>query len=159
MNEFTVGDHTYRSSKLPLMTQLHISRRLAPVIAALAATAQSVQTKPAEETPVDDVSEAVGGNPTNAAQVSFIDLVEPLANAMASMSDGDTEYIMNNTLEVVQRKISGDVGWAPIWSKQGRAPLFQDITMIDMLTIATRVIIDQIGPFGAVPSFGLSRPK
>lgn len=133
MTEFEINGVQYRSGKLDTFKQLHVSRKIAPlvpkVLPAFAAIAQA-------------------NRPSGAALgVGNIDLIakaiEPVTNVMAEMSDADVEYLFANCLAVVQRKQGKD--WAPIWRNE--ALMFDDIELPQMTQIAMKVIWDNLGPF------------
>ncbi len=129
MAEFSVGDFDYRSSKMDALTQLHVVRRLAPVMGAL--------------------KEFAGGG---VDAVNAMDAAESIASVAARIPDDDVNYIINACLSTVQRKQDGDRGWAPIWNVGAKRPLFEDIGMVEMLTISGHVVM------GALGNFSLGRP-
>lgn len=146
MIEFEINGVQYRSGKLDTFKQLHISRKIAPlvpkVLPAFAAIAQAKRADGAEG--------AVLGDALDEARklgVQDIDLIakaiEPVTNVMAEMSDADVEYLFANCLAVVQRKQGKD--WAPIWRNE--ALMFDDIELPQMTQIAMKVIWDNLGPF------------
>lgn len=127
MNEFEIGGHTYKARKMDAMTQLHVTRRLSPLIGAFK------DALPKRE-------EGQG--------LSLMDVqIAPLASALSGMPDDVVDYVISNTLSLVQRKMDGDRGWAPVWTPVAKRPMFDDIGMIDMLSICIRVVLDNIGPF------------
>lgn len=124
MAEFSVNGFDYRSSKMDALTQLHVVRRLSPVIGALR-------------------DFAAGG----ADAAKALDVLEPVAMVAARLPDEDVNYIVNSCLSTVQRKQDGDRGWANIWNASAKRPLFEDIGMVEMLTISGHVIMDALGNF------------
>jgi len=127
MNEFVVGGHTYKARKMDATTQLHVARRLSPLIGAFK----------------DALPPRKGDEPLSLMDVK----IEPLAAALAAMPDDVVDYVLSNTLSLVQRKMDGDRGWAPVWTSAAKRPMFDDIGMIEMLSICVRVVLDNIGPF------------
>ncbi|BAU93386.1 hypothetical protein MPPM_4781 [Methylorubrum populi] len=112
MNEFEVDGHTYRSKKMNARTQFHVMRRMAPILAPL----QSVATGDLNGTLV------------------------PLAQAIGSLSDDASDYILDRCLEVVERK-QGEAGWAKVKLDGGRN-MFDDIDLMALLQIAANVLRD-----------------
>lgn len=133
MTEFEINGVQYRSGKLDTFKQLHVSRKIAPlvpkVLPAFAAIAQA--NRPA-------------GAALGVANIDLIaKAIDPVTNVMAEMSDADVEYLFANCLAVVQRKQGKD--WAPIWRNE--ALMFDDIELPQMTQIAMKVIWDNLGPF------------
>lgn len=129
MSDFVVNGQNYRAGKLPAMTQLHIARRLAPVMAALAPS-------------LADMKSAGDFSLSNMGAV-----LEPVAMAVGRLSDEDCEYVLGACLSVVSRKRDGDTGWAPIWNQDAKMLQFQELQLMDMLTIAGHVIVQNLGSF------------
>lgn len=114
MAEFEVAGHTYRSGKMNAWTQIHVLRRAAPIVGPI----QSLSTG------------AASGE-------AFV----VLANAIASLSDDAMNYILENCLDVVERK-QGEAGWAKIKVPNTQRFMFVDIGMREMLAIASHVMRD-----------------
>lgn len=149
MTEFEINGVQYRSGKLDTFKQLHVSRKIAPlvpkVLPAFAAIAQAKRADGAEGAEGAVLGEAI--DEVRKLGVQDIDLIakaiEPVTNVMAEMSDADVEYLFANCLAVVQRKQGKD--WAPIWRNE--ALMFDDIELPQMTQIAMKVIWDNLGPF------------
>lgn len=143
MTEFEINGVQYRSGKLDTFKQLHVSRKIAPlvpkVLPAFAAIAQAKRSEGAVLGDALDEARKLG--------VQDIDLIakaiEPVTNVLAEMSDADVEYLFATCLVVVQRKQGKD--WAPIWRND--ALMFDDIELPQMTQIAMKVIWDNLGPF------------
>lgn len=140
--EVTIKGAEYKIRKLTPFQQFHVARRLAPALWALggaAATvvkaAEQVQNgKAVEDVPADD--------PTNGMLTAF----GPVAEAFASMSDADSEYILSTCLSVVLRKQGS--GWAEVAPKGAQGHLaFEDITLPTMIELALEVIKENLGNF------------
>lgn len=119
MNEIVIGDHTYRIGKLNAMQQWHVARRMMPVVMAMGSGVISAMNTPDE-----------------AAGDMLLDAFGPVADALAKMSDADTEYVINTCLSVCQRKQSEQ--YAPVRSSGGL--MFTDIDMQVMMKLAMAVI-------------------
>lgn len=112
MNEFEVDGHTYRSKKMNARTQFHVMRRMAPILAPLQAVASG------------DMSGSLVA----------------LAEAIGSLSDEASDYVLDRCLEVVERK-QGEGGWAKVKLDGGPA-MFADIDLMALLQIAANVLRD-----------------
>jgi hypothetical protein len=117
--EFEINGQKYRSGKLNARQQFHVARRLAPVLGGLA-TASKGQTD------------------------NFATFLQPIADAIAGMSDADCDYVLDTCLASVQRQQQGST-WANIFVN--KAQMFDDIDMGVMLQIASKVITENLGGF------------
>lgn len=132
MTEFTIGEHTYRAGKLDAFKQLHLSRKVAPIIPTLI----PVFVK---------LSASQSGNPLSGDLSGMAGLLGPFAEGLAGMPDEDAEYVLSTCLAVVQRKQG--TAWAPVWSERSNVCMFDDMDLGAMIQIASRVIRDSLGPF------------
>ena len=133
--EFKVGERTYRSGKLDAFGQLHVARKLAPLLTKVAPSA-----------------------PTNDADATMMQLLAPISEALAAMSEEDVNYVLHRCLSVVSRLQGQDV-WAPVWNDRGKKLMFDDIDLAEMLNISMQVLGDNLGNFmrgGALSSSQLS---
>jgi hypothetical protein len=87
--EFEIGDVRYRAGKMNAFAQLHIVRRLLPVLPALVPL-QKMDWKN------DEVAS-----------------VTALADALQNIRDEDVEYVLNACLDVTERRNPGG-GWAAV---------------------------------------------
>jgi hypothetical protein len=126
--EFEIAGQRYRAEKLDAFKQLHVSRKIAPIIPKLL----PMFLKFAEQ-----------GDSMKADLAGMAEAFEPLAQALADMSDADCEYVFNACLGVVARHQQGN--WASVWS--GGSLMFDDIDMGIMVQIAAKVIWDSLGGF------------
>jgi hypothetical protein len=116
--EFEINGQQYRSGKLNARQQFHVARRLAPVLGGLAEASQGSST-------------------------DFAHFLQPIADAIAGMSDQDCDYILDTCLAVVQRQQGS--AWANVFVN--KAQMFDDIDMGVMLQIASKVISENLGGF------------
>jgi hypothetical protein len=116
--ECEIKDQTYRSGKLNARQQFHVARRLAPVLGGLATASQGK---------TDD----------------FATFLQPIADAIAGMSDADCDYVLDTCLAVVQRQQGSS--WANILVNKSQ--MFDDIDMGVMLQLAAKVITENLGGF------------
>jgi hypothetical protein len=138
---FEAGGQRYRiTGKLNAIQQLHVVRRLSPLVSAFV----GVDTQAL-------IPEQQERDPERAAAAMHA-LLGPLADGVAKLSDADTEYILGACMSVVQRDIGGGTGWAPMWNLQAKAMQYQDLTFIDLLTVCGRVLMMNLGDFGSALS-------
>lgn len=130
MTEFEINGLGFRMGKLDAFRQFHLSRKIAPIIPTLIPV--FVQISKGEGSLIDRLGDVAK-------------LLEPFAEGLARMSDEDSEYVLTACLSVVQRNVGGK--WAPIWSTQARACMFDDLDLGVLMQIAIKVIQDSLGPF------------
>jgi hypothetical protein len=141
MAEFEINGHKYVSEKMSPFAALHVGRRLSPVITSI---------KDILISPGDFAPGALGGS-DNAEDVNFkvgmavLDKSGPLLEAVAKMPDEQVNYILETCLSVCKRQ-SG-VGWQNVWDKASKSIGFDDIDMIEMLTIVRYVITENMSGF------------
>lgn len=129
MIEFEINGVQYRGGKLDTFKQLHVSRKVAPLVPkVLPAFAAIASRRKAAAT--DDVG-------------IIAEALQPVADVLSEMSEQDVEYIFSNCLSVVQRKQGKD--WARVWSND--TLMFDDIDLPTMTQITMKVIWDNLGPF------------
>lgn len=120
--DFQINDVAYKSTKMNAMTQFHVSRRLAPLLSSM----------------------------TNIAQGGKMEVPTVLASLMgeiSKLSDVDCEYVLHSCMAVTNRDQGGGRGFAPILASDGKTPMFPDIDMLGMLTIAAHVLQDNLAGF------------
>lgn len=127
MIEFELGGIEYRSGKLDTFKQLHVSRKIGPLVPKLLPAFASIAAKKDGK---NDIALIAGA-------------LQPVADVMADMSEADVEYIFSNCLAVVQRKQGKD--WAQVW--RNGALMFDDIDLSTMTQITMKVVWDNLGPF------------
>jgi len=126
MTEIEHGGNAYRIGKLNAFQQLHVSRKVGPLIPRLVPAFMAM---------------ANGGEAID----KLAQLFEPFAEAFAELSDESVEYVAGTCLSVVQRQ-QGSV-WAPVWNKQAASLMFDDIDLASMLPLVIKVITENLGPF------------
>ncbi|MEL6237009.1 MAG: phage tail assembly chaperone [Pseudomonadota bacterium] len=125
--EFEIAGHRYRAEKLDAFKQLHVSRKIAPIIPKLLPMFLKFSERG------DAVKDDLAG---------MAEAFEPLAQALADMSDVDCEYVFSACLGVVSRNQQNN--WASVWNG---SLMFDDIDIGVMVQIASKVIWDSLGPF------------
>ena len=114
-----INGQSYRIGRLDAKKQFHVARRLAPLLAGLGGALKG---------------EAKG----------FAEMVSPIAEALAKMSDEDSDYVIDTCLAVVARQQGSD--WAGVMARNGGL-MFQDIDLPAMLRLAVAVIQHNLGSF------------
>ncbi|MDU5474022.1 MULTISPECIES: phage tail assembly chaperone [unclassified Pantoea] len=125
--EFEIKGIQYRVAKLSVFDQLKVSRKLLPVLAGLLGDFQNIQAA------------TKGGDIYKAMETTL----PKIADALAALSEDDTNAILFPCLSVVARK--NGTTWAPVMS-QG-VMMFDDIDLMSLLQIVGRVVVDSLGNF------------
>lgn len=138
MGETTIGGNIYRIGKLAAREQLHVYRRLAPVLQGAggieAFMGMAAAAKPTDGAPIDPaVIAAIGG------------LLGPMLNILGALPDHEIDYVIDLCLAKVGRKVDGDRGYAPVFNG---GLMFDDISVWQMLELTGRVIIGDPGTGG-----------
>lgn len=132
--EFALGDKTYRAKSLDAFKQLHIARRLAPVVNGLLDAWKSGGL-PAQPT-ADEVWEALPK------------MLEPFGRAVSTLPDEDVDYVILTCLRAVSISQGGGAAWSPVVSPNGRLQ-FEDMPLAEMLQIVWNVIGADLGNFSS----------
>jgi hypothetical protein len=119
MSDIEVNGNVYRIGRMDARKQFHVSRRLAPLLAGLGG--------------------AISGKKADAAAT-----FQPIAEALAQMSDEDTDYILDNCLAVVSRQQGNQ--FAPVMARGG-SMMFEDIDLPTMMQLTIAVIRENLGGF------------
>lgn len=137
--EFEVGGKRYRVGKLDAFKQLHLARKIGPIITKIAPQFASMQ--PAE-------TEATGPVPLPTAQSlgDVIKLVDPVIQALSDLKEDDVNYIARLCLSVVQRE-EGVNSWIAPWNAAAGRLQFQDIELPELVEICVNVIQENLGRF------------
>ncbi len=129
--EFDIAGQRYRAAKLDTIKQLHVSRKIGPVLPKLLPVFVKFTESAKAGTPNEDLAGIAAA-------------VEPLAQALADMSDGDFEYVVNTCLAVVLRNQMNN--WAPVFVPGGGL-MFDDIDLGGTVQLVAKVIWHSLGPF------------
>ena len=121
--EVTANSIVYLVGKMSTFKQLHVSRKLAPLMGTM------VRVK------------------SSGAELNFENLAMPIAAALATMKDEEVESIIGDCLSAVQRKIPGGLGYAPVWNADAKSLQFEDIGLREMMQLVHAVIMDNLGGF------------
>lgn len=136
--EFQLADRSYRVGKIDARAQFHIVRRLAPILGELTG---ALQGRVSGSAATDEASKAK----------AVMDILPPIAEALAKLSDADADYVIFGLLKAVVRKEDQGLGWFPV--STGDRLMYDDITMPMMLQLAWKALaFNMSGFFAALPS-------
>ena len=129
----TINDVEYTTGKLSAFQQLHVARRLAPVLAELFV---SFKNNP------EQLDAATNENPAGGFDILAIASI-PLAETFAKMPEADVDYVVNTCLSVCQRKQAK--GWAKVM--KDNVLMFQDIELDTLIGLTSEVVQENLGRF------------
>lgn len=131
MITFKIGEYDYKADKLTAFNQIHLSRKIGPLIPPLVPVFAEISRKPGAI--MDNLD-------------SLAPLTQPFMDALAHMSNEATEEIFALCLAVVKRQV-GD-HWADIWDTRSKQAMFDDLNDMSVLfKIAMKVGEDNLKPF------------
>lgn len=119
MSDIEVNGNVYRIGRMDARKQFHVSRRLAPLLAGI-------------------------GGAISGKKADVTATFQPIAEALAQMSDEDTDYILDNCLAVVSRQQGNQ--FAPVMARGGNM-MFEDIDLPTMMQLTISVIRENLGGF------------
>lgn len=139
--QITIGNKNYTIGRLNALDQLHVSRKIAPIIpnlipiisevakGGLAKVIESIESGKDDDIENLDLSNLDG----------LSTALSPLMDAIAGMSEADTNYVIHKTLSVVHRE--GSV------LCRGESIMFDDLDMMQILPLVVAVIRKNLGNF------------
>jgi hypothetical protein len=125
----------FRIGKLSAFQQFHIVRRIAPLLSGLGETFARAPAPAAE-------GEAVPAEESNPELWSALG---PVADALAKMTDADTEYVLKLCLGVCQRQQDGGL-WSRVVGPSGQT-MFDDIDLGVMMQLVFAVVQENLSGF------------
>ncbi|WP_069705195.1 phage tail assembly chaperone [Burkholderia seminalis] len=156
--EIQLGGKRYQIGRLNAMQQFHVSRRIAPIIPSMIPVlmkfyAEVERSRNAAANAALAALAADAGEAGAAAEQrdvlglvdSIAPVLQPFADALASLKDEDAEYVFGTCLSVVERQHQN--GWAKVWSAAHKTSMFDDMDMGSMLPLVVRVVVENLGPF------------
>ena len=132
MKTETINGIEYQIGKLPVIEQLHVGRRLAPLLAHAIPALLALRTDEASDESKSDLGMLI----LSAAAV-------PMADVLARMSNEDVEYVVKQCLDVCQRK--QPKGWAKVAASG--AIMFADIEADTVIALVKSVVEVSLGRF------------
>lgn len=139
--EFDINNQSYRSNRLDAFAQLHVSRKLAPILPKLMPVLSKLSSAKALTDNLEQMAE----------------LMTPLAEAFAIMPKDDVDMIITSCMSVVHRK--QNTAWSPVM--RNGVVMFDDIDLSTMLPMVVNVIRDSLGNFisGLLSSQNMNSPE
>lgn len=129
MAHYQIGTYFYQAGRLNALQQLHVTRRLMPVL-----------------TSAQSLGEAFFADDQGVMQMDF-EKLDPIVEAFAQMKDEDVDYVIGHCLNVVTRANSPDGPWVAVWNAPAKRPMYDDIDMMTMLRIVGMVVQDVFRDF------------
>lgn len=129
--EFEINDLKFRAEKLDTFKQLHVSRKVGPILPKLLPVFVQFTKSAKDGAPADDLTAIAAA-------------VEPLTQVLADMPDSDFEYVVNTCLSVVQ--VNQANNWAPVLAPNG-AMMFDAVDLGVTVQLVAKVIWHSLGPF------------
>lgn len=137
MSEIVVGGHAYRAGKMLVKKQLHVIRRMAPVLKDLASLATLRK---------------------GADMADMMTALSPVVNAIGAMSDADVDYVMASCLSVCLRQEGA--AWVSVWNVQAGAAQFADIALPALLQLTAAVMRENFSDFlDVIPQVSAGPPE
>jgi len=130
MNQTTVKVKgiNYRIGKMPALAQFHVSRRLAPILAAMGITMSMLKGDKDKPPTFED----------------FAPILAPATEILSRMSDADSNYVIFTCLQAVSRE-QGEGRFAPVSS--GTNLMFDDIDMVAMIRLVVETLKENLWDF------------
>lgn len=136
MEIIPIGGHDYTIGRLNALDQLHVSRKIAPIVPnimpILTEVAKGDLEKVIESIEADENAELSGLEPLAKA-------LEPFMEAIAKIPEEDVNYVIYKCLSVVKR--NGAVVC------RGESIMFDDLDMNHLLPLTVAVIRTNLGNF------------
>lgn len=129
--DVTVGDFNYRIGKLNPRKQLHIARRLAPVLGGLAREAIGLT-----ESKLDKMNEA--------QMIGAVAI--PITEGLSKMREEDVDYILDTCLGTVSR-IEAEGKLQPVMNAATKQMQYEDLDLGQMMQLAVHVVQHNLGRF------------
>lgn len=129
----TINGNDYRvSGKMDAVTQFHVARKIAPVLAEMEKVGNLIARK--DQITTEDALACIG----------------PLTRGLAGLPDADCDYIIAKCLAVVQRKVT-DTTWSNVWNKEARAIQFADLDLAGLAQLILMVFREHLASFSRGP--------
>jgi hypothetical protein len=133
--EFELDGRHFRADRLSAKQQFHLSRKLAPLLPALAPLFLKAAA-------LKDQVDPLSGN-----LLEFMALAEPFADALAELKTADADEIWDATLSSVKVETAATV-WMPLWLPGANMAAEIELNELGkLLPIILRVITFNLGPF------------
>ncbi len=140
--EFEVAGRKFRAASMAPLKAFNVGRRVTPVLTGgLKELIALVAALPAPEQET-----AAGSETARALDLDALaEVLAPMADALAGLSDADAEYVIGGCLAQVKVEIEQGKGWAPI--QAGGQLMYDWITPALMLQITWKVLAQNLSGF------------
>jgi len=133
MTEFEQDGVTYRTTAIPAREQFHISRRIAPLVLPLVPAFNAIVKSKETAGGVMDFLEPLA------------ELLQPFADALADTKNERLDYILDECLWALQRKVGEN--FMPVYTRS-KVVMFDDLNGLQkQLPLVIKVLTDSLGPF------------
>lgn len=136
MENIEVNGHDYSIGRLNALDQLHVSRKIAPIIPTLMPIIAEIAKGDLEKTikAIED-----GDNEELTGLEPLAEALTPLMEAFSNLPEADVEYVVHKCLSVVKR------GGAVVC--RGQSIMFDDLGMEHILPLTLAVVRTNLGNF------------
>jgi tail assembly chaperone len=132
--ELEVDGRRFRLEKPNAMEQLHLTRKLAPLLPALAPVIDRVREDLQKGMKVDEDLTALA------------ELSQGFADQLAAMKNEDAEYVFDICLSALMVEHNGN--WVNFWAKQAKMPMVKELNDAALLLrLVLRVLRETLGNF------------
>lgn len=136
MGQFTINERTYRTCRMNAFAQLHVARRILPVMAKLPEMVGMTLDELIGN--AEKLKTVFAGN-LNAIHLDVI------AKTLADLKDEDVEFILNACCDATEIKEPQGAGWSPI--RKNGVLMYAHVGVEEMMGIAINVIKENLGGF------------
>lgn len=146
MKEVTVRGVRYQLGALPARTQWNVLRRIAPVLkGAVPAIQAAMAASGAPTAPDAAIPSSVAEGAGNGRMMDIaVSCLGPLTEAVSTLSDADSDYVINACLAGVRRETDG--GFRPMMANG--AFMFQaDDNLATMISLTGHVLAENLSGF------------
>lgn len=133
--ELTVGKRTYVTGRLDAFKQLHVSRKLAPLVMALQGSLGGLKPEDFEIAKEND----------DAAVALFANSANPMVEAFSKMPNEDVDYIVGACLDVCQARDPTAGALSPV--RVAGKMMFDDVDMAVVMRLTFAVVKENLGDF------------
>ena len=144
-HSFELGGHKYRCNPLKPVEQLHLARRLAPILLAALKPEDGRKAILARLMKFAALAKAEqSSEPAAASSEDVINDALDLATSVFEAAAATNEEMVNVILKTVLKKVfreNGDGGALPVWSDQLEGPHQRDIDGFTMLSLVIRYLV------------------
>jgi len=144
--QFEHDGRQFRVKKLSAFDQLHLSRKIAPLLPPLAPLIIKISENAKKEV---DGKNGKLKDMLSTDILAFAELAEPFAEALADMKDQHAEQVFTIALSsvAVQTDAARDI-WMPLWIAGSKLASVDELNdAAKLLPIVVRVIIHNLGNF------------